>query len=1133
VSECEEQIEMNAFTRRLIAILYAPLQFPGWTIRKKQHVAVGMAIVAVFAAAAAFRAAVAEHDVSRLERKLDQGQMLELMFRQDLLDRFAQYPHFRDSVNLHVAEGQNLQREAVHVGRLAQDPGSAAVLDLEAQQEFAIARSLEPFLRFAQASLDPEHLEISVDERVVSQLRSIGFETFAITKAGPGAQASIWDELKEEIDKHQSGVSRLTRSGVAFVLGLVFLTFAQLFRHHPRVRFSLAWLSYLVVLSGLTYAIWKDGESLKTFGKFAAWIPILLCVGWMLSASVRDWESLKRSGGLFHWIGEHTPNWVWSTSERVRAFFLLTDENEEAEDEPIPPANFAIADGPIEHVHVGDAMQPAHRLRRTVLGLLAVTAFLSALNGSFYSQSTIKMNKAESEAIADQVQQIRNSSLARSQAYNLLAGLAAAQESRIRYFAELQRAENFPLARVGMSIGQSGSREDRRWRQVRAAQGKLELLEGPLGPDRDPDFPQHLVLGDLTKQRETSFAKWDGENEISLAWRNGAIAYLRTLTLFAIALYLFGQSLTMGRTRAAFTLAFWACILMIGGEARALWVIHQSHPPDESDVREAAGHYGTGREYLVTAHTNKDYAKAVEELQQTVDARPNFALANYYLSEATIGMGTPQVGGDFISLHAKDSLESIASHQESAKEALRLQQLSMPSGVLTNHCWNKVLLAFAKRDATYLSGSMEDARKVVADYSDDAVDDFNLGLILLADGKKKDRIEAIATQYKNGLANLVKETDDTTRKGKAAGAITDLGLLHENCKSLYKPAQCGPIADDIDAIKLCLVRAAWVRSDKEGIDGCAEKVLHPDSKRQDPKAASPPFSQLELVASPAGLGWRAILDKSVDRAHDTLTVLWYAWNADWGTWWVLPKISGNVPLKPNQSHPDDSGEIQDFQSYLDNSQAVGANNCLPGAIDSRKRESEGIYQAEFYLNGRLIAPPSHISLAAAQYVPAVVRSLNLAMCYPDKWQPWQMPDGSDVGFTKGYVHPDGDGGIFLFSYFNLVQNRESNSDPAGLQKFVQKAQSFLVSKGFATQSQLTPMPAACTSFPAQPGVTWSRSQVQGESLLAKSWIAADGMIHVGIVFRRSIEAQPPDDPVVSKNQAIEDCGVLASLTVAH
>jgi hypothetical protein len=1128
---------MKRVIRWFIAVLQIPVRIPGWIIRRKQHVAVAMAIAAVLAAAAAFRAAVAEHDVSRLERKLDQGQMLELMIRQDLLDRFAQFPRFRDSYDLHIGEGQNRQREADGV-RLT-DSDSAAVLDLESQQEFAIARSLAPFVHFAQANLDPDNLEKSADTRVRAQLRHIGFETFPPDQPDPsGTPPSLWTHLKTQIDKKQSAVLRLTRSGVAFVLGLVFLTFAQLFRHHARSRIFLVWVGYLVVISGLINALWRDPDSSKTFGWFALEIPVFLGIGWMLSASVREWESLKNGPPIIRWIGERIPNWMWSFSERVRSFFHLTDDDEEAAEEPMSAAAFGLGEGPIGHMHVGDSMQPTPRLRRTVLALLALTALLSAVNGSFYSRATVMMSKAESEAIATQVDQIKNSSLARTRAYNLLESLATAQESRIRYFADLQRSQDYPLARAAMSLRQVGSRENKRWRGVRSAQGKLELLEGPLGPDRDPDFPQQLVLGELTKQRETSFARWDGENEISLAWRNDSIAYLRSLTLFAIALYLFGQSLSMGQTRAAFTLAFWAVILMGNGEIRALWTIHQSNPPDESAVREAASHYGSGRQLYETANTKQDYANAVEQLQQAVDARPKFALANFYLSEATTILGTPQVGGGYISLQSKDSLESTTKQEANAKQALDLQNLSVPSSLLTDHSWDKVLLAFSKGDRRYLDDSIPDARTVVDEYSDDPVHDFNLGLILLANGKKKDRKEAIETRYGTGLAGLVDEKDDSFRAGMAAAGITDLQLLRDDCKDLgYHTDQCGQIAATVDAIKKCFVLATWVKSDKLSVLQCATNAVDPLPTQQDSKAASSLLSQLELVASPSGLGWRGLLGEDVDRDRDILTVLWYAKDEDWGTWWVLPQVSGNVDLKAVKSRSEDDRKVYDFESYLENSESSGAHTCLPGAIDSHGKNPNALYRAEFYLNGKLLGPPIEIPLAAAQYVPAVARSIDLAVCYPENWRPWQMPDGSDGGFARGYVHPDGDRGVFLFSFFNLSQGREQNLDPATTQKFVQKAQSFLVSKGFATQSPLTPMLVACTNFPAKPGVAWSQYEGKGESLLSKAWVGEEGMVHVGLVFHRAADAaastSTSQDPPHSLPLNKEDCGVLASLTITR
>ncbi len=1128
---------MKRVVRWFTALLVLPFRIPGWIIRRKQHVAVAMAIVAVLAAAAAFRAAVAEHDVSRLERKLDQGQMLELMIRQDLLDRFAQYPRFRDSYDLHIAEGQARAIEAEGI-RLA-DSDSAAVLELESQQEFAIARSLAPFVRFAQANLDPNNLEKSADIRVRGQLRHIGFETYAPAPSDPsGTPPSLWTHLKNQIDRKQSEVLRLTASGVAFVLGLVFFTFAQLFRHHARFRLFLVWVGYLVVIGGLFNALWKDSASQKTFGWFALEIPFFLGLGWILSASVREWESLKNGPRGIRWIGERVPNWMWSFSERVRNFFHLADDDEDTEDEALSAAAFGLGEGPIEHMHVGDSMRPTPRLRRTVLALLALTALLSALNGSFYSRANVMMSKAESEAISAQVEQIKNSSLARTRAYNLLESLATAQEGRIRYFADTQRAEEFPLARAAMSLRQVGSRENKRWRGVRSAQGRLELLEGPLGPDRDPDFPQQLVLGELTKQRETSFARWDGENEISLAWRNRAISYLRSLTLFAIALYLFGQALSMGQTRAAFTLAFWAVILMGNGEIRALLTIHQSKPPDESSVREAASHYGSGREFYEMANTKQEYANAVDQFQQAVDARPKFALANFYLSEATTMVGTPQLGGGYISLQSKESLETTAKQEANAKQALDLQNLAVPSSLLTDHSWDKVLLAFSKGDRRYLDDSIPDARTVVTEYSDDPVHDFNLGLILLANGKKKDRKEAIEMRYGAGLAGLVDEKDDSFRAGMAAAGITDLQLLRDGCKKLgYHTDQCEQIAVTVDSLKKCFVLATWVESSKVSVLQCAANTVDLLPAKQDSRAAPSLLSELELVASPSGLGWRGMLAEDVDRDKDILTVLWYAKDEDWDTWWVLPQVSGNVDLKSVNARSADDRKIYDFESYLENSEAIGVHTCLPGAIGSNGQTASALYRAEFYLNGKLIAPPSEVQLTASQYVPAVARSIDLAVCYPENWRPWQMPDGSDAGFARGYVHPDGNRGVFLFSFFNLAQGREQNLDPAATQKFVQRAQSFLAAKGIATQSQLTPMPAACTRFPAKPGVAWSQYEGKGESLLSKAWVGDEGMVHVGIVFRRGAGAPASSlafqDAPHSHPLNTEDCGVLDSLTTSH
>lgn len=76
------------------------------------------------------------------------------------------------------------------------------------------------------------------------------------------------------------------------------------------------------------------------------------------------------------------------------------------------------------------------------------------------------------------------------------------------------------------------------------------------------------------------------------------------------------------------------------------------------------------------------------------------------------------------------------------------------------------------------------------------------------------------------------------------------------------------------------------------------------------------------------------------------------------------------------------------------------------------------------------------------------------------------------------------------------------------------------------------MSAACTSFPAKPGVAWSQYEGRGESLLPKGSAGEEGMVHVGIVFHRTNDLSAFTLAGASGSQLLdaEDCGVLASLT---
>ncbi len=76
---------------------------------------------------------------------------------------------------------------------------------------------------------------------------------------------------------------------------------------------------------------------------------------------------------------------------------------------------------------------------------------------------------------------------------------------------------------------------------------------------------------------------------MSLGYQREATTFLALLTLFAIALYLLGQALGMGRTSAAFILVLFACGLVGVGVLRGLFIRFEDKAivlkPARSDCR--------------------------------------------------------------------------------------------------------------------------------------------------------------------------------------------------------------------------------------------------------------------------------------------------------------------------------------------------------------------------------------------------------------------------------------------------------------------------------------------------------------------------------------------------------------------
>ncbi|HZL67343.1 MAG TPA: hypothetical protein VFC29_08435, partial [Candidatus Limnocylindrales bacterium] len=137
-------------------------------------IAMFMAVVAMLGAVTAYRAALAEQETLRFERRLQQGEMLELVHRQELLSKLSSRTRYENSASLHTPATDSDQEQGGKSA--APDRHQAALKTLQAEEEAAHVRSLQPFLNYFDVYL-PYALEPSIAMHSATWLRALGFDT--------------------------------------------------------------------------------------------------------------------------------------------------------------------------------------------------------------------------------------------------------------------------------------------------------------------------------------------------------------------------------------------------------------------------------------------------------------------------------------------------------------------------------------------------------------------------------------------------------------------------------------------------------------------------------------------------------------------------------------------------------------------------------------------------------------------------------------------------------------------------------------------------------------------------------------------------------------------------------------------
>lgn len=494
-----------------------------------------------------------------------------------------------------------------------------------------------------------------------------------------------------------------------------------------------------------------------------------------------------------------------------------------------------------------------------------------------------------------------------------------------------------------------------RFRELSERTLKLTRLsfEGPLGPERDRTFPSRF-FADSQRKADRLWALADAANAEDAGWEAREANLTAVLTLFAVAVYLLGLSLTL-RERVRLLLAGVGSLLVVVG---GLWAGLLALTPPTRAPDAAAGAFARGRQALFLATEREGFRRAAEQFTRAIELRPTFAQAYVERAQARFRAGSPQ-RAVFTSVSTPRALRSSSAD---LKRALELGLETRP--VLGDLGFHTFLLGLQTEDQAELERSLGFTEEAIAADPTDPVGHYNRGVTLLAMG----RAEEARASYREGArhtiyADVAERTlrqNPGTESEWVAGALTDLELLISELPDL---------ADEALAMKELVVGSV----SRQQI-GVGEATVETTGVTVDTFSSK--------------VQWQAPLP-GFDPERDAVSAQWYRRTAE--GWVGLPEASGTV------------GPMEQEGAWF--AQSV----TLPVTFPPRCLE-DGTYRVELYVNGHL-AGTGESEHRFGALTPTVADDVNVGLCRPAAWQRY---DGEVPGLIEGSVAADGSEGVYVF-----------------------------------------------------------------------------------------------------------------------
>ena len=702
---------------------------------------------------------------------------------------------------------------------------------------------------------------------------------------------------------------------------------------------------------------------------------------------------------------------------------------------------------PPERVEVPEEHEMRERFAR-VLAVLIVVATLGVATVEFL-HSIADKNADHAGVVAQKLGVERQGELVR-------ADDAARTQVEAFAYGEVQRArggnafQQFLLPSVAQGSAQASllQLEETRWSQLADLTGSLTDVksDGNTAPSQDLRFP-NLEVSQKQHESNRLFALQDASNELRGNWQTRVGLLSVILTMFAVAIYLFGLSLTLQAGVRRGLVGLGLLLVAVG----TVWTLGLQFGMPGDPSEQAASEYADGVAAAATFYAqpgDTGLRTADDDFTKAISLRPTFAQAYVQRSQVRFLLGSPQRADSVVSITTTAALNAQGDDLQHAYDLGDRDKL-----LLNNLAANRLLLAIEDNQPSNYGSAIGFLDAGLRLDDNDPLLHYNRGLALLGqgngDGARAAYTDAIARTVYTSVSAHTARNDVAQEEALVAGALTPLDLL-----AAHRP----DLAGQVSAMKELIVN---------GVDN------------RKPKGSSPAV-QLEGTAVQVfggELQWTA-KSANLDTSADEVSTQWYYQGPQKLGWSVLPSVSGD-----RAPGPDANGGTNAYFLITRYLQATG--QCLePGA-----------YRAEVYVNGHL-AGAAQSTATLPTLAAAAMPDVGASVCHPQDWK----QDQAHVlrGFSSGLHNGDASAGVYVLRFQNpgVAAGTDAKVEASAFRD------QFFGLSGYLPAGASPQLDNEVTSpyFLGLNGANEAYYGYSGGILRIGSGVTADGAVLIGVVF---------------------------------